>query len=156
MKNNYYYLIFSTQCCRVILYSIFKWVFYIQLQSHHDGNVSDWLSVITLPFGANSQHLWQLRRPASMCKWHLAPALSVSIYIGLIFAFFASFVINVFMSLFGCNVQNPRNLTEWSCSRGKTQGIVYFLLLLIAKYDRAVLLATFQYNQKSYTVIPLL
>lgn len=44
---------------------------------------------------ANSQHLWRLRRPVSAARWRLAPALSPSTYLCLIFAFFGSFVINV-------------------------------------------------------------
>lgn len=59
----------------VILYSMLKCVFYIQLQSHHNGIVSDWRSVISLPFGANSQHLWQLRRPVSMSEMAFGSSL---------------------------------------------------------------------------------
>lgn len=113
-----------------------KRVFYIQLRSHHNGIVSDWLSVIPLPFGANSQHLWQLRWPASMCKWHLAPALSLSNYICLIFAFLSRL-----LSMFSCrclvamskNPQKSYRVKLFKClqsfSRDEMLGVFFFSCL---------------------------
>lgn len=92
----------------VILYSMLKCVFYIQLQSHHNGIVSDWRSVISLPFGANSQHLWQLRWPVSMSEMAFGSSLiSLQIFLSYFCLFESEFV---FMFLFGCNVQSPTNL----------------------------------------------
>lgn len=90
--------IYFTLCCRVILYSMLNLLFYFWAFCCGPTTMallvtdSQWF---LCHLDANSQHLWQLRRPASAAQWRLAPALSPSTYLCLIFAFFGSFVINV-------------------------------------------------------------
>ncbi|KAG7507682.1 hypothetical protein JOB18_042143 [Solea senegalensis] len=76
-------------------------------------------------------------------------SLIVIIYICLIFAFLSNLFGNVFMSLFGCNVQNPRKLTEKSFYIFAE--LPSFLSLVIAKHDRAVLFTPLQHSQKFYS-----
>lgn len=95
-------------------------------------------SAILRHLEATSQHLWRFRRPLSMCKWHLAPALSPSIFICLIFAFFFFFFSRL-LSMFSCCCSVAMSKTSESEALRVSPGVQSFMCLK-AKYDRAVLL----------------
>lgn len=110
--------IYFAQRCRVILYSMLNLLFYFLAFCCGPTTMallvtdSQWF---LCHLEANSQHLWQLRRPASAARWRLAAALSPSSYLCLIFAFFGSFVINVSHVDIWLNCPKPpRHTHTWS------------------------------------------
>lgn len=140
--------IYFTQCCRVILYSMLNLLFYLYFLAFRCGPTTMALLVTDSQWflchlEANSQHLWQLRRPAQLSGIWLQPYLHPLIFV-LSLPSLGRLSSVFLMSTFGWIVQIPTHTPEvclfrylQSVSRVKMFGFLFpplffffFLILL--------------------------